>query len=483
MPSWPEISTVIGGQSEPSGDRPAECPMLVDPNTGDPLAPNAACTPAQVDRAIASALAAHEDGRWRTVPVAARAQVLHRWADLLDAESERIAHLDALNSGVPLGVTRLFASSNAGTVREAARLARERGDATPLDAGERNVRVQRVPWGPTALIAPWNAPAAMATKKLAYALAAGATAVLKPAPFSPWSAQLVVETAVRAGVPDGVVSLVPGGAEIGSRLVADARIRAIAMTGSTPAGRAIAGIAAPRFARLRLELGSNNPAIVLPDADISTTASALVQGAMKMSGQWCEAPRRVFVSRGILDDLVDAMEGEMRTLVVGSSLDERTTLGPVAYEGRRVHLTGIRDDLTAQGARRRGSVGEERGGSFFAPTMMVGEDLTVTDEMFGPLLTVEPVDDVDHAVCRAHEGQTGLAAYVFSTDEDRAFAVGSRLIAGEVKINGTSVLDMAPGSAQSFFGDSGIGGHGDLDVLDFFAGKRVIGTDVSASPL
>lgn len=482
MPSdgFPELRTWIAGSPEPSGL--ADGGALFDPNTGERLADSRSSSSDQVERALAAAAAAHAGGGWLALGIDGRAPFLERFADELDAMAERIAQLDALNSGVPISVTRLFGGSNGATVRSAIARARAAGDATPLDADGRDVVVHRIPWGPAALITPWNAPSAMAVKKLAYALAAGAPAVLKPSPASPWSAQLVAEAAATAGFPAGVVNLVLGGGEVGARLVADPRIRAISMTGSTATGRAIAGAAAPNFTRLRLELGANNPAVVLPDADLATTAEALVSGFTKLSGQWCEAPRRVIVV-GDTAPLADALEERLARMVVGSSLDESTELGPVAFEARRDELLAQRDELAAAGGRVR-AVGEVPGaGWFVAPTVVEGASADPAGELFGPVLAVRSAPDTDAAVALANAGPVGLAGYVFGTDEAAAAAVGLRLDAGEVKVNGTSVLDMAGESVQSFFGSSGIGGHGDADVLDFFTGRRIVGTDAPGLPL
>lgn len=479
----PEIRTWIGGEPERSDEELPVRSDLHDPNTGERLAGNRAASDAQVERAMASAAHAHESGEWFGLGPDGRAEVLERFAGELDAIAEDVATLDAVNSGVPISVTTLFAQSAGDTVRGAARRAIDAGDERAVPADRRNVVLRRVPWGPTALIAPWNAPGAMATKKLAYALAAGAPVILKPSSASPWSAQLILEAAERAGFPRGLVSLVPGGGRLGAALVADPRIRAISMTGSTPTGRAIAASAAPNFTRLRLELGSSNPAIVLADADLDVTANQLAKGFLKLSGQWCEAPRRVFVERSVLADTVGALENALGQETLGSSLDRSTTVGPVAFEDRRRELFEQRDALVAAGANlvEIGDAPEQ--GWFIAPTLIVGERLDAKEELFGPLLTVQPFDDIDDAVDRANDAQVGLAGYVFSADEERGAAIGRRLIAGEVKINGTSVLDMSAESAQSFFGDSGIGGHGDDDLLDFFTGRQIVGVDAPNLPV
>lgn len=478
---FPELRTWISGVAEPSAVDDGS--WLHDPNTGETLAPSRSSSADQVDRAVSAADAAHQDGSWHRLGIAGRAPYLLALANELDQLAEEIARLDALNSGVPISVMRLFADSNGDTIRSVVSRALALGDDRQLEADQAQVSLHRVPWGATALIMPWNAPSAMAVKKLSYALAAGATAVMKPSPASPWSTELVAAAAARVGVPAGTVNLVLGGAEVGAQLVGDPRIRAVSMTGSTPTGRAIAAAAGPNLTRLRLELGSNNAAIVLADADIPDAARSIVAGAMKMSGQWCEAPRRIVAPRALVDDLLDALRAELSTLTIGSSVDDATDLGPVAFEGRKLDLEGQRNALRDAGAQVIEVGSTDLPGWFFLPTIVVGESIDLNLEIFGPMLTVQPADDVEEALALANAGHVGLAGYVFGRDETAARAVGIRLNAGEIKINGTSLLDMSPESAQSFFGDSGLGGHGDADVLDFFSGKRVIGTDRPGLPL
>jgi phenylacetaldehyde dehydrogenase len=204
---------------------------------------------------------------------------------------------------------------------------------------------------------------------------------------------------------------------------------------------------------------------------------------MKLSGQWCEAPRRVIVDASREDALVEAMAGELARLRLGSSLDEETDLGPVAFKARRDELMEQRARLAAQGARivEVGTV--PASGWFVAPTLAIGPNPDPRSEIFGPLITVQPSRSDEHALALANAGQVGLAGYVFSTQIASATALGVQLCAGEVKINGTSVLDMSPRSVQSFFGESGLGGHGDADLLDFHTGRRIVGTDAAGLPL
>ncbi|WP_431785121.1 aldehyde dehydrogenase family protein [Microbacterium maritypicum] len=479
--TYPALRTWIGGIAEESPD--SDGTWLHDPNTGEALVPSASSSLSQVGRAVAAAQEAHDDRRWRGLSPESRVERLGVLADWLDERVEDIARLDALNSGVPIAVTQLFAGANGATLRDAGRRAAAVGDVRDLPAEQGGVRLHRVPWGPTALILPWNAPSAMAVKKTAFALAAGATVILKPSSFSPWSAQLLLEGVRAAGIPDGVVGLVQGSGGIGRALVADDRVRAISMTGSTPTGRAIAATASSRFARLQLELGSNNAAIVRADADLESTARAVADGVLKLSGQWCEAPRRVLIDRARRDEFARMLSAEFERRTIGSSLDQATEVGPVAFAARRDELSAQRDRLARAGAEVLRVSRVPAHGWFFEPTVAVLDGPGLAEEVFGPMILVGGYDDEDEAVRLANTGQVGLAGYVFGADEEAAAAVGTRLVAGEVKVNGTSVLDMSPDSAQSFFGASGLGGHGDDDVLDFFVGKQIVGTDRPGLPL
>lgn len=474
----PSLDTWIAGRREttpePAGD-------FVDPNTGDVLAPLHSSSVEQVERAVAAAAAAHEAGDWLTLGAAGRADALRRIAAVLDARHERIGELDALCSGVPIATMSLIAGSLPGVFRDAAELIESIGDETVLP-GERDVRLRHLPWGPTAILLPWNVPAGTAAKKIALALAAGAPLIVKPSSQAPWGPQLIVEAAMDAGLPAGVLSLVHG--SVGRALVADARVAAIAMTGGTPTGRSIAAAAAPRFARLQLELGSSNPAIVLADADLDDAVSRIVSGVTKLSGQWCEAPERVFVPVAVRDAFAERLVAALSGIRIGPASDPATELGPICSAAHRDELVAGVDALVARGGRAIAAQAVPSAGSFLSPTVVVlDQPWTDAEEFFGPIVVVRGYDDLDEAVAEANSGQTGLAAYVFGCDEQHALRVGARMKAGEVKVNGTSVLDMASGSMQSFFGASGIGGHGDRAVLEFFRGVQVLGVDDPDLPL
>ncbi|MET0451464.1 MAG: aldehyde dehydrogenase family protein [Mycobacterium sp.] len=477
----PPSTTWVGGSSEPSGSARTE--TLYDPNTGEVLTQYAFSSPEQIDRALASAWSVHESRSWHSIGVDGRIPYLLELAALLDERQSDIALLDSLNSGVTLTETKLFASSLGDTIRTAVQLADARARPVDLNASQGPVELRRLAWGPTALIAPWNAPSAVAVKKMAYALVAGAPVVLKPSPFSPCSSELVAQAVAEAGFPDGVFSLVLGDGEAGNQICADPRIKAISMTGSTATGQLIAKASAHNLTKLRLELSSNNPAIVLADADVERTVDAVAKGMTKLNGQWCEAPRRVFIEEPLFADFVDELTRRLNDVRLGSSLDEATEVGPMAYRQRRDELVAQRQQLVDQGVTVGTSATVPGVGWFFAPTVASHSFVEMPGEVFGPMITVEPFGQEAEAIASSNAGSHGLAAYVFGEDVDHALSVGGRIEAGEVKINGTSLLDMSPESAQSFFGGSGLGGHGDADVLDFYAGKQIVGQDLVDAPI
>ncbi len=473
------VELVAGALGAPAAELPGR---LEDPDTGAVLGPQRASAPEAVERALAAAHEAWADGAWSALSPAARAEALGRLADELDRRAEDVARLDAVDSGVPLGVTRAIAGSLGGTLRAAAARATELGESRPLAAGGRRVEVLRLPWGPAALLTPWNAPAATAVTKVASALAAGCPAILKPSEHAPSSAGILAEAAVAAGLPPGALQVVHGAAGVAQLLVADPRVRVVSLTGSQAAGRAVAAAAAPRMAALQLELGGTNPALVTEDADVPAAAAALAAGATKLNGQWCEAPRRVLVAAARHDDLVEALAGALGRVRVGPALDPATEMGPLAHAG---HRERVRRQVRELGGTALETAPVPDGpGLYLSPTLVRGlAPGAVREEVFGPVLTVHAVRDDAEALRAANANGDGLAAYVFAGDPERAFALGRALHAGEVRLGGTHLLDLAPGSTQSFWGSSGAGGHGDVEVLEAYRGSRIVGEDDPALPI
>jgi phenylacetaldehyde dehydrogenase len=470
-----ELTQLVAGElAAPAGAPAAE---LEDPNDGRPLGPSRASTDARVEDALAIAAAS----TWPQRDLDERAALLEALADALDARAGEIARAEAIDTGVPISVTEAIAGSLGGTVRGAVATARSAGEERLLPADDRRVELLRRPWGPAALLAPWNAPAPVAVSKLAHALAAGCPAILKPSEHAPQAAGLLARAAVDAGLPADALAVVHGGPPVALRLAADPRVAVVSLTGGLAAGRAVAAAAIDRMAALQLELGASNPALVCDDADVAATAAALAAGMTKLNGQWCEAPRRVFVHTRRHDELLDALRGELASLRIGSSLDPTSAMGPLA---RRRHRDRVAAQARSLGAAPIAAAPAPDAGAFLAPMLVPGlAPDAVREEIFGPVLTLHPVADDDTALAAANATGDGLAAYVFSADEERAFGLGRRLRAGEVRLGGTHLLDLAPGSAQSFWGTSGIGGHGAREALEAYRGTRIVGVDDPALPI
>lgn len=463
--------------------------ILYDPNTGMKRAEQLGASTGDVDDALRAADALYASQLLEQIPVESRAAALVAWADELDIYAEQIAVQDAISTGNPVMTTRTLASFLGARVRSTARQTMEIGDARALDAGGRTVRLLNRALGPTLVLAPWNAPTFVAVSKLSSAIGAASPAILKPSEWTPSGAQIAFEllhtVLEERGFPAATVQLVHGAARVGASLAADPRIRAITFTGGLNAGRAVARAAAETLAVVQLELGSNNPAIVMPDADTEHTARLLVAGVTRLNGQWCEAPGKVLVPSRLHDDLVDALLAAASSLQIDHNFRDKTQLGPLAYRAHKDRLDAQLHAYAAMGGtvHRAGDVPDLEGW-FFPPAMVtgVGPD-RACDEMFGPALTIHAVRSTEEAVAAANLPGGGLDGYVFGTDEDAAIAVGSRIFAGEVRINGTHMADLADGSEQTFWNTSGVGGHDPAHGVAFAQGRRVVGVDAHHLPI
>jgi betaine-aldehyde dehydrogenase len=473
------LQLVAGEASEPTV---ALGGILENPSDGLPLGPQRASSDDSVERALAAAAAAWEQGTWSELPGEQRVAVLERFADALEPYVEAIAELDTIDSGVPLSIMRLFAGSLADSVRIATAAYTAAGEMQALEADGRRVEILRLPWGPAVLLTPWNAPSGAAIGKVASALVAGCPTILKPSEFAPSFAQAFAAAAVEAELPVGAFQILHGDAGVAGSLIADRRVRVIALTGSQVAGRAVAAAAATRMAALQLELGGSNAAVVASDADLESTAAALAGGVAKLNGQWCEAPRRVLVARELHDDLRDALVANLSGRRIGRAEDEETAIGPLAH---RSHFERVSAQVAALGGDTyaTGTV-PDGDGFYFSPLVITGASPEgAAAEIFGPVVTLHPVAGDREAIAFANANGDGLAGYVFSSDPERAFAIGRRLHAGEVRIGGSNLIDLAPESTQSFWGTSGIGAHGTTQLLEAFRGSRIVGEEDPSLPL
>ncbi len=457
-----------------------------DPNTGATLGALTATSPERVETALAAADAAwgHGDGGWSSRAHAQRLPGLLRLAAELDNRADALAVRHAAEVGIPISTTRVFAAGVAGVVEEIAATAAGILAPRPLDAPGRRVERLHLPLGPAALMGSWNAPAFMAATKIGNALAAGCPAIYKPSEITPQSTAILVEALVAADLGPGTAQVVCGGADVGQQLAASAHTRIVSYTGGSAGGRAVAAAAIGRMVSLQLELSGANPAIVMDGADLEHAADELARGATVLNGQWCEAPRRVFVPARDHDRLVGLLLDRLGAHTIGDSRDPATTLGPLAYRGHHQRVTVQLDRLRERGEATPSHDAVPGEGFFLSPTVVAGLPFDAVDEeIFGPVLAVMPYTDAGEALQAANGLGDGLAAYVFGSDRNAAFTLARRLHAGEVRIGGTRVLDLAAGSAQSFWGTSGLGGHGRAEVLAAHLGIRVIGEENLDLPL
>ena len=452
----------IGGSwVRPEGD---ESIPVVNAATEEVMGSVPAGTPADADRAVAAARAAFED--WSRTPVEDRAKALARLGEALGARVPEVGALVAREVGMPLSMaTVIQAGLPAMVMGSYASILRE------VDFEERigSSLVVREAAGVVAAITPWNYPLHQAVAKVAPALAAGCTVVLKPSEVAPLSAFVLAEAAEEAGLPPGVLNVVTGrGPAAGEALVAHPGVDVVSFTGSTPAGRRVAALAAATVKRVTLELGGKSPSVVLDDADLADAVNAAVRQCMLNSGQTCIAWSRLLVPRELHDRAAELAAEVVDGYVLGDPLDPSTTLGPVATDAQRARVRAAIRAGVDEGARLVAG-GDERPqhldrGWFVRPTVFAGVDngmAVAREEVFGPVLAVLAYDDEDDAVRLANDSIYGLHAGVFSGDRDRALRVARRLRAGQVDVNGGGFNLLAPfgGFKQSGYGRE-LGRHG-----------------------
>lgn len=449
---------------------------LVNPADGQVLAVLPRLDAAQVRDAIDAAAVAQRD--WRHRPAKARAIVLRRWFDLITRHAEDLARLIVLEEGKPLAEARgevAYAASFVEWFAEEAK--RIKGDVMAAPEAGRRIVVLKEPVGVCAAITPWNFPAAMITRKAAPALAAGCTMVVKPASQTPLTALALAELAQRAGLPDGVFSVVLGRAGVvGTELATNPVIRKLTFTGSTEVGRLLLAQTAATVKKVSMELGGNAPLLVFDDADLEVAVDGYIATKYRNTGQACISANRAYVQAGIHDAFVARLAEKVRALKVGDGFEEGVQQGPLidpaAVDKVREHIA----DAVAQGARVVcGGASHNRGPLFFQPTVLadVTQSMRITaEETFGPVAPVIRFATEAEAVALANATEYGLAAYLFSRDAARLWRVGAAIEAGMVGINtGLISNEVAPFGGIK---QSGIGREGSVYGIDEYLEQKYL---------
>jgi acyl-CoA reductase-like NAD-dependent aldehyde dehydrogenase len=426
---------------------------VLEPATEQVLAELPRAGPEEADAAVARAKAAYP--AWRAVSPPDRARLLHRLADALAENREGLAVMEARNAGKPIGDARGEMDMVADTFRYyAGAPERALGDTIPVPGGV--AMTFREPLGVVALITPWNFPLTIASWKLAPALAAGNTVVLKPAELTPLTALEFERLAVEAGIPDGVVNVVVGpGSTAGARLVEHPDVAKVAFTGSTEVGRRIAASAAQTIKRVTLELGGKSANVVFADADLEAAAAAAPGAVFGNAGQDCCARSRILVERSALDSFMDALEESVEALRVGDPLDEATQMGPLISADQRSTVASFVPDGAPVAIRGSAPDGP---GFWYPPTVLCPvdrDDRAVREEIFGPVAVVLPFRDEEEAVSLANDTIYGLSGSIWTRDGAKALRVARAVETGVLSINSnTSVRVSTPfgGFKQSGYG-------------------------------
>ena len=412
-------------------------PSDASPYTASPIA-----SPEVVDRAVTAAKTALRSSGWGSWRPRERASALHRLADLMEANSQRLGQLESLASTRPIGQSiSIDVAVTAEQIRFFAEFAdKEGGDVVPTD-GDHLGMILSEPYGVVGAITPWNVPLSMAGWKLGPILAAGNAVVIKPSELTPFSTLYLAELACKAGIPDGIVNVVLGdGATTGNSIVAHPDIAKISFTGSSIAGGAILKtIGSTQVKPMTLELGGKSPQIVFASADIRQAADCIAHSIKANAGQTCVAGSRVIVDRKIFEQFVLALKEAMSSYEAGPTWDESTTYSPIISERQLERIENIVGAAVAAGAECiQGGKRLDREGYFYPPTILTAVDErspAITAEIFGPVLTVQSFEDEEEAFALSDHPQYGLAAGVFTTDLSQALRTVSRVQAGTVWVN------------------------------------------------
>lgn len=449
---------------------------VTNPATGERIGSVPAMGTHETRRAVDSAASAF--GEWRRMLPHERGERLQAWYQGMRDNREDLAHLMTVEQGKPLAESRGeidYAASFIQWFAEEAR--RTYGETIPTHLRDRHLFTRREPLGVVGIVTPWNFPAAMITRKAAAALAAGCTAVVRPASETPYSALALAELADRAGIPAGVFSVLTGDARtIVGAMMEDVRVRGLSFTGSTEVGRKLIAQGAETVKRMSMELGGHAPFIAFDDLDARQAAEAALAAKFQTTGQDCLAANRIYVHTGIYERFLQHFVERVRALKVGPGLNEGVEIGPLMNEAAVAKSEEHVQDAVAGGARLLcGGQRHELGGLFFQPTVLadVSADMKIScEETFGPVAAVQPFTDEAEVVRRANNTEYGLVAYLYTRDNARVLRLSEQLEYGMVAVNTVKIT----GAPIPFGGvkQSGLGREGGRHGIDEFTELKYV---------
>ena len=465
----------VGGRwVEPGGTGRLE---VVSPSTEEVLATVPEITESDVDAAVSAARAAFDHGPWPRMTPAERGEALARVGREVAARYDDMVAAFTAEIGAPLAVSRAFHHNALQMWDDVSTLHTRFGFEEDRDWNGGRGKLVHEPVGVVASVIPWNGPVATASLKIGPALAAGCTVVLKPAPEGPLSTLLLAEALEAAGLPEGVISVLPAGREAGEHLVTHPGVDKVAFTGSTAAGRRIMSLCGERVTRVSLELGGKSAGIIADDIPVEQVLPSLLPAGVGHSGQVCAALTRILVPRARQQELLDAMVPALEGMTIGDPTDDGTALGPLAAERQRDRVEDYIRIGRAEGARLVTGGGRPPGldkGFYVQPTVFadVRNDMRIArEEIFGPVLCVLPFDDIDEAVDIANDSDYGLSGAVYAADGELAESVARRVRTGQISINGWEMCVVQPFGG---FKQSGIGREGNVEGLRAYLEPKLI---------
>jgi aldehyde dehydrogenase (NAD+) len=450
---------------------------VVSPVTEEVIARVPEASPADVDAAVAAARRAFDSGPWPRMSPAARAAALRRVREEVESRFDEMCLTFTAEIGAPFAISQAFHRNALAMWDDSATLHERFSFEEERTWSDGHARIVREPLGVVATIIPWNGPVASASLKIGPALAAGCTVVLKPAPEGPVSTMLLADALEAADLPEGVISVLPAGRETGEHLVSHPGVDKVGFTGSTAAGRRIMSLCGERIARITLELGGKSAAIIADDVPFDDVLPTVVPAGIGHSGQVCAALTRILVPRDRHDEAAEAIAARLADVTIGDPMDPETALGPLAAERHRDRVEGyvkLGRDEGAQLVYGGGRPAHIRRGWFVEPTLFANVDNSMRiarEEIFGPVLSLIPFDDVEHAVAIANDSDYGLSGAVFARDAELAERIARRVRTGQISVNtwGMCVVQPFGGYKQS-----GLGREGNVEGLMSYLETKVI---------